>query len=698
MYHADGISRCRQNTMRTVYSKRLAALALAAAFLMSSLPFAAMAQTNHGIDFAGMDRSVNPGDDFFLYANGTWFNNTEIPNDRTSLGIFQGIAAEVARRNASLITDAASSGTPQGKMVADYYAAYMDEAKIESLGLAPIKDELDAIAAIKDKVQLARFFGSHLRADVDALNSTNFYTDNLFGLWVTADFNNPAKNVPYLLQGGLGLPDRDYYEGTDAQSQDIQAKYRKHIANQLRNAGVADADAKADRIYALERSIADVHATREDSEDVHKANNPWKMGDFGKVAPGLDWSTYFKSAGLAGEPMVMVWHPNAVKGISALTASQPIDVWKDYLTFHVIDHWSGRLPKAFADESFDFFGRTINGARVPSARQLRGINSTSGALGDIVGQMYVAKYFPPKAKAEIEDLVKNIKNSFRARIDKLDWMSPETKAKAKAKVDTLYVGVGYPETWRSYVGLVVKPDEALGNARRVEMLNYQYALDKLKKPVDKHEWWMTPQTVNAVNLPLQNGLNFPAAILLPPFFDPEAPAVDNYGAIGSIIGHEVSHSFDSAGAMFDAQGKLNNWWTDADLAHFQASAKMLADQYDSYEALPGLHLKGRQMLDENIADLGGLNAAFDSYRAAYGGNQAPTLNGLTGDQQFFTAYAQAHRGKMRDQTLRAIIMTDGHSPDRWRAYMVRNLDTWYTAFDVKSGKLYLPPDQRVRIW
>jgi putative endopeptidase len=330
---------------------------------------------------------------------------------------------------------------------------------------------------------------------------------------------------------------------------------------------------------------------------------------------------------------------------------------------------------------------------VPSARQLRGINSTSGALGDIVGQMYVAKYFPPKAKQEIEDLVKNIKDAFRARIDRLDWMSPETKAKAKAKVDTLYVGVGYPETWRSYAGLVVKPD-----ARRVELLNYQYALGKLKRPVDKHEWWMTPQTVNAVNLPLQNGLNFPAAILLPPFFDPDAPAVDNYGAIGSIIGHEISHSFDSTGSMFDAQGKLSNWWTDADLAHFQASAKMLADQYDAYEALPGLHLKGRQVLDENIADLGGLNAAYDGYRKSYGDKQAPTVNGLTGDQQFFVAYAQAHRGKMRDQTLRAIIMTDGHSPDRWRAYTVRNLDSWYTAFDVKSGKYYLTPDQRVRIW
>src|ERR1043165_5099633 len=282
--------------MKRVYSKKLAVLALVASFITWAVPFSALAQTKPGIDIAGMDRSVNPGDDFFLYANGTWYDKTEIPADRTSLGIFQGIASAVARRNADLITDAAKAGTPEGKMVADYFAAYMDEAKIESLGTAPIKDELDAIAAIKDKTALARFFGSHLRADVDALNATNFYTDNLFGLWVSADFNNPSKNVPYLLQGGLGMPDRDYYVGTDAQSTELQAKYRKHIANQLRNAGVGDADAKADKIYALERSIADVHATREESEDVHKANNPWKTADFGKVAPGLDWPAYFKAS------------------------------------------------------------------------------------------------------------------------------------------------------------------------------------------------------------------------------------------------------------------------------------------------------------------------------------------------------------------------------------------------------------------
>ena len=684
--------------MQKVFVKQLFVLALLSSFVLWSVPVRALVPST-GIDLAGMDQSVDPGDDFFLYANGKWFNGTEIPADRTSLGVFQGIAAEVANRNADLIRDAAKANTPEARMVADYYTAFLNEAAVEAKGITPIKPELATIAALKDKKQLATFLGSQLRADVDPLNATNYYTDRLFGLWVSADFNNPSKNVPYLLQGGLGMPDRDFYTETDDHSKEVQAKYRAHIAAMLKLAGIADGEGKAQRIYDLESAIAQIHATRDESSDVYKANNPWKMSEFAANAPGLDWKAYFKAARLDNQPMVMAWHPNAIKGISALVASQPLDVWQDYLTFRTIERTSGLLPKAFADESFNFNGKELFGARVQRPRDMRAINATSGALGDIVGKMYVDKYFGPKAKAEIEDLVKNIKTAFRARIDRLDWMTPETKAKAKAKVDTIYVGVGYPEHWRSYAGLVIKNDDALGNALRVGQLNYKYSLDKLNQPVDKHEWWMTPQTVNAVNLPLQNALNFPAAILLPPFFDPDAPAVTNYGGIGSIIGHEISHSFDATGALFDDQGKLANWWKPDDLAHFQASAKMLSDQYDAYEALPGLHLKGKQVLDENIADLAGLNAAYDGYRASYGGKEAPTMGGLTGDQQFFVAYAQAHRGKMRDQTLRAIVMTDGHSPDRWRAYTVRNMDQWYAAFNVTPDKkLYIAPGSRVRVW
>ena len=666
--------------------------------VLSAAPAAALAQ-NHGVNVAAMDRSVDPGDDFFMYANGTWYNTTEIPPDRSSLGIFQGIASEVAKRNESLITAAATANTPEAKMVADYYAAFMDEPTIESRGLDPIKAELAEIAAIKNGPQLSRILGSQLRADVDALNATNFYTDRLFGLWVSADFNNPKKNVPYILQGGLGLPDRDFYLGTDDSNVAIQGKYRTHIANMLKLANIADAEAKAARIYDLEKKIAEVHGTREDSSDVTKANNPWKTNDFAKQAPGLDWNAYFKAAGIANQPMIMVWHPGAIKGISALVASQPVDVWKDYLTFRSIARAAPLLPKAFADESFNFNRKELSGARQQSERKLRAINATSAALGDIVGKMYTEKYFPPKAKAAIQDLVENIRKAFRARVDQIDWMTPETRAKAKAKVDTLYVGVGYPDNWRSYTGLKIAPNDALGNLQRVGEFNYRWALSKLNKPVDPAEWWMTPQTVNALNIPLQNALNFPAAILLPPFFDPEAPPVVNYGSIGSVIGHEISHSFDATGALFDAQGRLANWWTPTDLAHFQDSAKRLAAQYDTYEALPGLNIRGKQVLDENIADLAGLAAAYDGYRAAYGGKEAPTANGLTGDQQFFVAYGQAHGAKMRPELLRQIVMTDGHAPDRWRAYTVRNIDAWYSVFNVQPGKkLYLAPADRVKVW
>jgi putative endopeptidase len=531
------------------------------------------------------------------------------------------------------------------------------------------------------------------------LNATNFQTDRLFGVWISADFNNPTKNVPYLLQGGLGMPDRDYYVNTDAESKAVQDKYKAHILSVLKLAKIADADAKAARIYDLENQIAQKHADRTESGDIYKANNPWKMADFSAKAPGIDWSSYFKAARLSSQPMIMVWHPGAVTGISSLVASQPLDAWKDYLTFRVLERSSFLLPKAFADESFNFYGKALSGVTKQRDRTRRAISSTSNALGDVVGKLYVEKYFPPKAKAEIQEMAKNIVAAFGRRIDNLTWMTPETRAKAKEKVNTLYVGVGYPDHWRSYSGLVIKRNDALGNAQRVELFDYNWSLSKLHIPVDKTEWWMTPQTVNAVNLPLQNALNFPAAFLNPPYFDMNADPVENYGAIGATIGHEISHSFDDTGSLFDASGKLENWWTPADLEHFHSASNQLVAQYDAYEALPGLHLNGKQTLGENIADVAGLSAAYDAYRAHYGGKEAPSAQGLTGDQRFFVSFGQSWRGIARPAFLRLIVTTDGHSPEEFRADTVRNLDAWYTAFDVKPGdKLYLDPKDRVRVW
>ncbi len=652
------------------------------------------------VDVAGMDRSILPGDDFYGYTNGGWMKATQIPPDRAVYASFTIVEEEVTKRTADIIKAAGKAKAPEGSpaaMVGAYYDAWMDEEAIEKKGLEPLKAELDAIAGIKDRAGLARVLGTGLRADVDALNNTDFYTSRPFGLWAAPDFAHPDKYAGYLLQGGLGMPDRDNYRNTDAKSAELQGKYRDHVAATLKLAGIAGAPAKAERIYALEKKIADVHVSRTDSIDVLKANNPWPLAEFSRRAPGFDWAAYFAAAGLSGQPMLMVWHPVATTGFAALAGKEPLEVWKDYLTFHAINRASPLLPKAFADEWFGFYGTTLSGARKPRDRWKRAVSAASDGLGDAVGQLYVARWFPPSAKVEAETMVKNIVAAFGRRIDKLEWMSPATREKAKAKVATLYVGMGYTDHWRDYSGLQIRRDDALGNAERADLFEYQWSREKLGKPVDKHEWSMTPQTVNAVNLPLQNAMNFPAAILNPPFYYPDGDPVRNYGAIGTVIGHEISHSFDDQGAQFDADGRLANWWTPEDMAHFRAVGEKLVAQYDAYEPLPGLHVNGKLTLSENIADVAGVAAAYDGYRAAYA--STPVLDGFTGDQRFFIGFGQAWRTKDRPEALRNQLMTDGHAPGEYRADIARNNDAWYAAFDVKPGqKLYLAPEARVRVW
>jgi putative endopeptidase len=413
----------------------------------------------------------------------------------------------------------------------------------------------------------------------------------------------------------------------------------------------------------------------------------------------MDWTAFFDAAGLAKQSTLIAWQPNAIKQLSALVASQPLPVWKDYLRFHLINQSAGLLPKAYADLRFGFYGTQLSGATQQRDRWKRALAATDSALGDAIGQLYVKQYFPASSKAQVEDLVHNILAAFRDGVDKLAWMTPETKKQAKQKAETMLVGVGYPDTWRDYSKLDIKPDDALGNAQRAGLAEYQHQLAKLGTPPDRKEWWMTPQTVNAVNLPLQNAMNFPAAILEAPFFDPKADAAANYGAIGAVIGHEISHGFDNLGAEFDGQGRLHNWWTPDDAAHFKAAADKLAAQYDSYEALPGLHINGKQTLGENIADVSGLQAAYVAYHKSLNGKDAPVIDGLTGDQRFFLAFAQAWRTKMRDAALRSQVVGNEHAPGQWRALTVRNIDAWYATFNVKDGqKLYLAPDARVKIW
>jgi putative endopeptidase len=656
-----------------------------------------------GIEIAGMDRSVTPGANFFAYANGTWLRTNEIPSDRSSYGSWDVIEELVEHRVADLIRTASEgdqTGGSQTHKIGDYFASFMQEDQIEALGLRPLQPILKTVEGISNRHSLATFLGGTLRADVDVLNMTHVHTANLFGLWVAQDLDHPDRYVPFLLQGGLGMPDRSYYLDPSAGMADIRAKYAIHVAEMLKLIGFSDTAARAARIVDLESRIATVHWSREATEDVQKGNNHWLRREFETKAPGLDWNVFFAAAQLPkNQQDFVVWQPSAVVGISALVASQPLATWKDYLALRAVEHRAAFLPKAVVAAHFAFHGTTLDGTPELRVRWKRAIDATNDALGDAVGKLYAERYFSAAAKALIEEMVEQLRTAFSRRIDLLGWMAPETKSNAKAKLAALKVGVGYPEHWRDYAGLDVVRGDAFGNAERAEKFEYHFHLAKLGHPVDRGEWVLNPQTVNAVNLPAMNALNFPAATLQPPIFNPDSDPAQNYGAIGTTIGHEISHSFDDQGATFDATGRLRNWWTKEDLAHFRAAGARLVKQFDAYHPFPDLVVNGKQTLSENIADLGGLLAAHDAYQREVRGRPDSMTEGFTGEQRFFVSYAQSWREKYREPALRRVVLTDGHAPDEYRAGTVRNIDGWYEAFDIQAGQpLYLAPADRVRVW
>ena len=649
-----------------------------------------------------MSRAVSPGADFYAFANGGWLAAAVIPDDRSSTGPSVRMREIVEARLKALVEETAASSTNPGspqQRISDVYASYMDEVAIEAKGLAPLQAKLDRIAHIKDKRGLAAFLGSELRADVDPLNSTHFHTTHPVGLWVEQDLNDPSRAVPYLLQGGLGIPDRSYYLDPSPPMQKARDSYRTYLTTLMDLAHVPGASAKAARVFDLETLMAKAHASRVESQDVKKANNPWSAKDFAARAPGMDWSAYFKAADLEAQPYFIVWHPAALTGLAALVKSQPLGLWKDYLTVHAIGEAAPYLPKAFVDADFAFYGTALTGTPKPRDRWKRALDVTNAIVGDAVGKLYVERHFPAESKRDVEGMVAAIVAAFGRRVDSLSWMAPETKTRAKEKLSTLRVGVGYPDSWRDDSGLSVVRGDALGNAERAALFEYRRALAKIGKAADRSEWAMEPQTVNAVNLPLRNALNFPAAILQPPTYDPAATPAVNFAAIGAIIGHEISHSFDDKGSLFDASGKLASWWTPEDFAHFEASGAALATQYDAYRPFPDLSVNGKQCLSEDIADLAGLTASYDAWKTTLHGEAAPVVSGFTGDQQFFLAFAQNWQSKAREAALRARIATDGHAPPQYRALTVRNLDAWYAAFDVQpKDALFLPPEARVRVW
>ncbi|MGH9747242.1 MAG: M13 family metallopeptidase [Candidatus Acidiferrales bacterium] len=646
-----------------------------------------------------MDRSIKPGDDFYRYANGGWLATAAIPAGQSSYDNRAVLTERTSRRVRKLIQDAATSQSPRGSLaqkVGDYYASFLDEGGIEAKGLAPLAGEMAMISAIADKASLSAYLGGTLNTEVDGLTAN---ADHVFGLWVNQGFEDSKHNFPHLLQGGLGMPDRDDYLDASPKMTELRAQYEAHIASILKLAAVADSESRAAHILALEIRMARAHTPDADAADVFKQNNPWKHTDFKVKAPGMDWEAYFRGAGLSGQTDFIVWQPTAVTGISALIGSEDVETWKDYLRFHLIEHYASVLPKALGVEDFAFYGTILSGAKQAPDRDTAAIAATNGALGQAVGQLYTQRYFPPEAKAKAQAMVRDLIAAYRVRISNLTWMSPATKEKALAKLAALTIGVGYPDTWIDYATFEAVRGDALGNMRRAEAFNRLRNLAQLKQPADPAEWRIDAQIVGAVIVFTPNSEFFSAGILQPPYFDSDGDAASNYGSAGAGIAHEITHSFDELGNIYDAQGLLGNWWTAQDVAQYHAASAKLAAQFDGYCPLAGLCVNGKQVLTENIADLAGLLVAHDAYVLSLKGKTDAVIGGLSGEQRFFLAFAQRWRRSQSEAALRRQIATDTHSPGEYRSDTVRNVEAWYKAYKVVPGdKLYLRPEDRVAIW
>jgi len=647
-----------------------------------------------GFDTAGMDRTVAPGDDFGRFASGTYIRNLAIPADRADSGMFA-LLRDLSQKQTRDIVEAQArlKGAKPGseaRKVGDFYATFMDEAAIEAKGLAPLKPTLDAIQAIGDRAQLAAYFGKATRQGMRMP----------LGLRIGQDMKDPGIMSVSVGQGGLGLPDRDYYLDTkNPKFEGIRVKYVAHIATMLRLAGFGDAEARARGIFDLEAKIAATHWTRVQQRQREKLYNPSPAAELETAYPGVGWASLLAAAGVQGQKVIIVSHPSAVAGEGRLMATEPLETWKDYLAFHALAGAAPCLPKAFVEEAFAFDGKVLAGQPEDQPRWKRGVDMTSRVLGEAVGKLYVAKYFPPEAKRQMDVLVKNVIQAMDQRLANLTWMDPATKAEARAKLARFTPKIGYPDKWRDYSALEIRSGDALGNLRRAAEFQYQRQLDKIGKPIDRSEWNMTPMTVNAYANPAWNEIVFPAAILQAPFFDPKADPAVNYGGIGVVIGHEISHHFDDQGRKYDKDGKLSDWWTPEDVKRFTALTDKVVRQFAAYEPLPGIHVNGELTLGENLADLAGINVAFDAYHASLKGRPAKVLGGFTGDQRFFLGFAQVWRSKYRDEALLNRVTTDPHTPGFLRPTVARNLDAWYQAFGVKEGqKLYLAPQDRLKVW
>jgi putative endopeptidase len=647
-----------------------------------------------GFDVSGMNRNVHPGHDWVEHASGNFLRTLEIPADRSSFGMFNRLDELSRERTRGIIEEAAKQNAAAGtnaQRVGDFYNAFLDEAAIEARGAAPLASSLQPFVTARTKSDFARALGE----------SMDGFGPSLFPFYVSQDAKSPDSYIPIFIQAGLGMPDRDYYLSADAKLVEARNKYVPHVARMLALAGVPQARATtaARNVLEFETRLARVHWTRVESRDDDKTYNKWSRADFARRAPGFDWNAYLTAAGIGDQNAFIVSQPTAFAGMARAIQATPLQVLKDWATLHTARDAAPVLPKAFLEERFDFSNRTLQGTPEMEPRWKQAVNAVNGAMGEAVGELYVARYFPPATKAKMDELVRNVISSMDTRLANLPWMVPETRTKARAKLASFRAKIGYPDRWLDYNGLPIEKGDAFGNFERATAFEYRRQINKLGKPVDRDEWFMTPQTVNAYANPTMNEIVFPAAILQPPFFDPSADDAINYGAIGAVIGHEIAHHFDDQGRKYDPQGRLTDWWTTEDVKRFEVYATQLADQYSKLEPLPGAFINGRLALGENIADLAGLLVAHDAYRLSLGGKEAPVLEGFTGDQRFFLAHAQIWRQRYRENAMRQQLVTGPHSPGNFRPYVSRNLDAWYQAFDVQPGQpMFLTPHQRVRIW
>ncbi len=670
-------------------------LASAAACLAS-----ASASDAPAMQASGMDLQTAPGDDFFRFANGGWVAATAIPADTSSWGVRAQLRdanlAEMARLFAQA-SQGAPGTTAAARRVGDFYTSQMNAAAIEAKGLAPIRPMLDHIAAIDSRKVLAHYLGTTLRADVDPVNLGGFDSDNLFGLWVAPGLHDPSRHMPYLLQGGLSLRDPGQYLATDPEGIALLDGYRRFIAASLAKAGLADTEAKAAQVLDLETRIARIHADPASSLDLAKSDQLWGRADFAAKAAGMDWDAFFSGAGLARQQRFGAWQPDAIKGLSALVASAPLDAWKSYLSFHAINSNARFLPKALADAYFAFYDPIFIGPGQHRPLWDHAVNQTIAFMPG-AGQPFVDHHLSPKARAKAQDIVRNIVAAFDRRIGQLSWMTPATRQQAHAKLASMVIGVGAPDKAVSNAGLLIRADDPSGNMQRTALYNYRHEIAKIGRPVDRKEWILNAEVFGINPMPLQNAMTIPVTELQAPFFDPDGSDADNYAAIGVRVGRFLALAFDSKGSRFDAEGRLRNWWSSADQDQFTKAAQAMVAQYASYAPFPDVKINGARTLNDNVADHAGLLAAYDAFQAVRAARHDTDSDQLAA-QRFFTAYARSLRVKSSEEALRGQALGSPQAPAMYRVAAVRNLDAWYAAFDVVPGQsLYLAPGDRVRIW